>query len=924
MKTFNLVAVLVFAVNAFAADPLTERLQRGLFEEEANHNLDAAIKEYQSVVSQSDEQRRVIATALFRLGECYRKLGRTNEAATFYQRIARDFSEQEQLVRLSQNMTPPAVAASGPESLRSVENLLMQLRAQHAEQKARYDTLSSLPREKLLQAMPLAINDASLKELIAQSNSTEQKLANLKAGPFGDTHPDVVQTREVSKVIQKQIDDRLAGLLTGLKLQADGTASQIKSLEGELEKVKRGVAPAGGNSTAMTQAESEELARVKTLAQNSPDLLNLAELQEAAGKGRYSVVEFLLSRGLNPSDPVSGSSPIVMAARGGHLRIVQLLLDKGVTTEDSGQALLSACQYGFKSVAEVLIARGADANFRSRLNLSPLHFAVFGGQTTLVDLLLKRGAEVNALSTPGNKPSGWHDWTGQGATPLHLAVDRGYAILTAQLIAAGAKANATNAEGRTPLHVAAMYGNTNLCALLLDHGANPNAQTTSGETPLGDAIVVPVRPTDTLGLLLRRGADVDLPGYSSPDYGLGAPVFLALGRNSPEVMSALLVAKPHLEIKSRDRFTPLLEAVRNNRDALAILLLEAGADPNGRYDDFGQTPLHLAVRGRTNLVASLLKHGAKPNVVTRQGDTPLSIALSLTTRKVTSGNSVPVAQLPGFPSNEPTITRAQAAEYQMIVELLRRHGTDEFLQRRGFISAVRGPQQRVNIFSKGTNDLNRYTLMEFLAAVYENTGSELPFPDFGKVVIYRLEGKTEKPLLVNVARLMATTNCTGDLPLEWGDNVEIPMADHPVNATWYGVAATEYGGADPQSATLSSCLQRTVRFSAGGTNVAIPLGVWILDTRTGHSAKVRQPLFRLSAVLLRDNRFRNLLRSSSDLSRVTVTRTDPQTKETKKMTFDLNAVALPDMSYSGNPPPIPWQQDLWLRDGDVIEVPEKP
>ena len=75
---------------------------------------------------------------------------------------------------------------------------------------------------------------------------------------------------------------------------------------------------------------------------------------------------------------------------------------------------------------------------------------------------------------------------------------------------------------------------------------------------------------------------------------------------------------------------------------------------------------------------------------------------------------------------------------------------------------------------------------------------------------------------------------------------------------------------------------------------------------------------------LRDSRFRNLLRSSSDLSRVPVTRIDPQTKETKKMTFDLNAVALPDMRSSGSPPPIPWAHDLWLRDGDVSEVLEKP
>src|SRR5687768_1572870 len=105
MKTFNVfVVALVFAFNASAADVLTEKLQRGLFEEEANHNIDAAIKEYQAVVAQSDEQRKVTATALFRLGECYRKLGKTNEANAQYQRILRDFSEHEQLVNSSRSI----------------------------------------------------------------------------------------------------------------------------------------------------------------------------------------------------------------------------------------------------------------------------------------------------------------------------------------------------------------------------------------------------------------------------------------------------------------------------------------------------------------------------------------------------------------------------------------------------------------------------------------------------------------------------------------------------------------------------------------------------------------------------------------------------------------------------------------------------
>jgi hypothetical protein len=115
-----------------------------------------------------------------------------------------------------------------------------------------------------------------------------------------------------------------------------------------------------------------------------------------------------------------------------------------------------------------------------------------------------------------------------------------------------------------------------------------------------------------------------------------------------------------------------------------------------------------------------------------------------------------------------------------------------------------------------------------------------------------------------------------------------------------------------------------VQFAAGGTNATVtllphlPVGVNIYSPQD----QTRALYFRLAWLILRDNRFNHLLRTSSDLSHVIVTRTDPQTKETKKMTFDLNAVALPNMSYSSLPP-ISWQHDLWLRDGDVIEVPDR-
>src|SRR5947207_12192016 len=95
------IAVVMATVSLWAAEGPSENLQKGLFEEEANHNLEAAIKAYQSVLQQTDEQRKLAATAAFRLGECYRKLGKTNEASAQFQRILKDYSDQTVLANLS-------------------------------------------------------------------------------------------------------------------------------------------------------------------------------------------------------------------------------------------------------------------------------------------------------------------------------------------------------------------------------------------------------------------------------------------------------------------------------------------------------------------------------------------------------------------------------------------------------------------------------------------------------------------------------------------------------------------------------------------------------------------------------------------------------------------------------------------------------
>src|SRR6185369_6922028 len=71
--TFVLTLVVVSAAPA-ATNELGGDLQKGLFAEEVDHDFNAAITNYQALVVRYEQERQVAATAVFRLGECYRKL----------------------------------------------------------------------------------------------------------------------------------------------------------------------------------------------------------------------------------------------------------------------------------------------------------------------------------------------------------------------------------------------------------------------------------------------------------------------------------------------------------------------------------------------------------------------------------------------------------------------------------------------------------------------------------------------------------------------------------------------------------------------------------------------------------------------------------------------------------------------------------
>ncbi len=97
----------------------SDALPTGILDEDLNLDLNAAIQSYQTLVTQFDAQRPLAANAIFRMAECYRRLGRTDEARSLYARILREFADQVPLVRLSRkhvaSLAGPGAGSSPPQ-----------------------------------------------------------------------------------------------------------------------------------------------------------------------------------------------------------------------------------------------------------------------------------------------------------------------------------------------------------------------------------------------------------------------------------------------------------------------------------------------------------------------------------------------------------------------------------------------------------------------------------------------------------------------------------------------------------------------------------------------------------------------------------------------------------------------------------------
>jgi len=399
----------------------------------------------------------------------------------------------------------------------------------------------------------------------------------------------------------------------------------------------------------------------------------------------------------------------------------------------------------------------------------------------------------------------------------------------------------------------------------------------------------------------------------------------------------LLQAKADPNLRSEARSPIVLDAVRTTpaeRKPITQLLLENGADANAR--DYAEvTPLMSATyNGDKDVVSLLLAHHAEVNAKGNSGRSPLHYAVW---RNQNNADAIPIAEIliaAGADVNARDssgqtplkwIGTGKQEHYAKMAALLRQHGAlddvprPEAIQTRRPSSGFSG-----NPLLKSTNDWNRFTALEVIAMEYgllaklpqgeaqeqynieawANKFQGLYFPDLEKVRIRRPASDLHswQEHTFDISSVLGFGDCSKDVTVEWGDVLEISEADHPLNERWVGFSTNEW-------LNLQKCLSRKVDVIVKGKTTKVTMAAEIPENISvgGYAPptiKTKVPFWIKPAL-----RKTNLLLASSDLSHIKVTRMDAKTGKKREWVLDCS---------DSKPAP-----DFWLREGDVIEVPDK-
>ncbi|KAI8674225.1 hypothetical protein NCS55_00745400 [Fusarium keratoplasticum] len=320
-----------------------------------------------------------------------------------------------------------------------------------------------------------------------------------------------------------------------------------------------------------------------------------------------------------------------MAVDRGMLWAVRQLLDYtpddtsllSETDEDGRQPLHFACLRGHTDIADLLLQRGADIDARGNARATPLDDACFKGHKDVVELLLSRGANTQVLDK--------NLWS-----PIRTAVGYQHLDIVEILLNENpAKISEGDKHGETPLHVASGKGFVDIMNLLLERGADIDKPDNDRETPLHSACRNGWERSARL--LLKEQAKTDRTDNQGE-----TPLHAASRKGHERVVAVLLEEHAAIDVTDDNGKTPLCAASEQGHVECVNTLCEAGADCNiqaGR-DGGDNTALHYAFepsekedespddrkKSQSRIVAKLLAHGADPAIQNEGADTALHLA----------------------------------------------------------------------------------------------------------------------------------------------------------------------------------------------------------------------------------------------------------------------------------------------------------
>ncbi|KAF4631245.1 hypothetical protein G7Y89_g6885 [Cudoniella acicularis] len=393
-------------------------------------------------------------------------------------------------------------------------------------------------------------------------------------------------------------------------------------------------------------------------------------LKLAIQHGYIEITKKLLEKGADCDGYDStSSSPLVDATKKRLLEIVKLLLDHGANPnkqvdlnpvakvdgvdDHEWSALHCSAHDGYAVIAQILVQKQADFNLQTKGGYTPLHLAVLGNHTSILDLLLPFTPKnkIKASNTTYGKasltsqtvPRGSEKQDEQsapqlninakseeGQTAMHLAAAFGHTESLTRLIEASGLTMERDAAGRTPLHLAASNGHQEIVAALLQQKVDPDSIDKETYTALHYAAEGGYQ--DVTKVLLAGKADAD----AGIDLGC-TPIHLAAQEGHLVTLETLLENGAAVDAINKSGETILHHAAASGNKKMVSLILWFGGKPDSA-DESGNTPLHEAARcGHSEVVQMLLDSGASINAKNKRRYTPLQRAIlsnELTSTKV--------------------------------------------------------------------------------------------------------------------------------------------------------------------------------------------------------------------------------------------------------------------------------------------------